>query len=79
MKRWPWKVFDETHDHSSRCIHSRPGGIQWWIIPTFVPFIGAPVGAWIYYLMVGVHCETSGYSKHQGDTSELVESQAAVE
>ncbi|XP_022109637.1 aquaporin-3-like isoform X2 [Acanthaster planci] len=49
-------------------------GIQWWIIPTFVPFLGAPVGAWVYYLAIGMHCESP--HRGQGDHAELLEAQA---
>ncbi|XP_038073506.1 aquaporin-3-like isoform X2 [Patiria miniata] len=51
-------------------------GVHWWIIPTFVPFLGAPIGAWVYYLGIGMHCE-SAYKRHE-DNAQLLESQPSM-
>ncbi len=40
-----------------------PGGLQWWWIPIVGPFIGGPLGGWIYYLLISMHIDTS-YTRH---------------
>ncbi|XP_072031604.1 aquaporin-10-like isoform X2 [Amphiura filiformis] len=32
-----------------------PYGKQWWWVPIVGPLIGGPVGAWTYYLIIGLH------------------------
>ena len=66
--------------NSPDCIpHTRPHGVRWWWVPTFVPLAGAICGAYFYVLCIEMHHPKDNQEKYQRITNDSLKNESLGE